>query len=444
MSISDNLLVLDEQEIQNKNFVNHFLPFRSQSSGLDFEAIAGNILTVAFQKRLEKGATLENFKSSVFERLQYKLTNQEIRPLIEKMYFDDNAAGFFKVSPEFLIFKSAQAEASTNKHVAQVFIGFIHHSGRIFPKLSNEVNFLEQELVEAFQQQLTDCKENSAESPYLPFMAELFAQDLSFLLEHPGYFLDNLRAFFSLYTFLYSSQLALNINGWTEKPVSKPLFFILDTEKASLERNQVREAFRHLRVKAFDLFPVLSMLEYLNQPKDKKAKKFPLWKIFIDINEMDALHISSVNESLISFGERYREKRGFPRLEEYPQTTKELLEILSRTAKEIFGKKGTSQYTVNSKFVNAFENEIAPHFIQVRGRSGRVLTISQDYLLLLTNLAIGSRKQIQFQELLQELSKRGVWFDKQSEQAIIRFLERIGNIERMSDSGDAVYVRKTL
>jgi DNA phosphorothioation-dependent restriction protein DptG len=444
VSISDNLLVLDEQEIQNKNFVNHFLPFRSQSSGLDFEAIAGSILTVAFQKRLEKGSTLESFESSTFESLQYKLTDQEIRPLIKKMYFDDNAVGLFKVSPEFLIFKSAQAEASTNKHVAQVFIGFISDSGRRFPKLSSEVNFLEQELIEAFQKRLADCNEDPVESPYLLFMAELFSQDLGFLLEHPGYFLDNLRAFFSLYTFLYSSQLALNINGWTEKPSSKPLFFILDTEKASLERRQVREAFRHLRMKTFDLFPVLSMLEYLNQPKNKKAKKFPLWKIFLDINEMDALQRNNVNGSLIRFCERYREKRRFSPLEEYPQTTKELIEILSRTAKEIFETKGTNQHAVNNKFVNAFENEIAQHFVQVRGRSGRVLTISQDYLLLLTNLAIGSRKQVQFQELLQEFRKRGVWFDRQSEQAIIMFLERIGNVERMSDSGDAVYVRKTL
>nr|WP_298055667.1 DNA phosphorothioation-dependent restriction protein DptG [uncultured Halomonas sp.] len=444
MSISDNLLVLDEQEIKGVNLVNHFLPFRSQTSGLDFEAIAGSILKAALQKRLEKGSTLESFKSYFFESLQYKLTDQEVQPLIEKMYFDDNAAGLFKVSPEFLIFKSAQAEASTNKHIAQVFIGFICNSGRSFSKLSSEVNFLEQELVEAFQQRLTDCKEDPVESPYLPFMAELFAQDLGFLLEHPGYFLNNLRVFFSLYTFMYSSQLALNINDWTEKPVSKPLFFILDTEKASLERNQVREAFRHLRIKAFDLFPVLSMLEYLNQPKDKKAKKFPLWKFFLEINEMDALQRNNVNESLIRFCERYREKRKLPPFEEYPQTTKELIEVLSITAKEIFGTKGTNQNDVNNRYVNAFVNEIAPHFVQVRGRSGRVLTISQDYLLLLTNLAIGSRKQVQFQELLQEFRKRGVWFDRQSEQAIIRFLERIGNVERMSDSGDAVYVRKTL
>ena len=238
--------------------------------------------------------------------------------------------------------------------------------------------------------------------------------------------------------------MALNINGWTEKPDSKPLFFILDTEKASLERNQVRAAFHHLRAKTFDLFPILSMLEYLNQPKDKKARKFPLWEIFMGISEMDALHRNVINDSLIRFCDRYRERRGLKSIDEYPQTTKEIIDILSRTAKEIFGKKYANQHTVNNKFVSVFENEIAQHFVQVRGRSGRVLTISQDYLLLLTNLAIGGRRQVHFQELLQEFRKRGVWFDRQSEQAIIRFLERIGNVERMSDSGDAVYVRKTL
>ena len=202
MSISDNLLVLDEQEIQNKNFVNNFLPFRSESSGLDFEAIAGVVLMAAFEKRLEKDSTIENFKSSVFEYLQYKLTDQEVWPLIEKMYFDENAVGLFKVSPEFLIFKAVQADASINKHISQVFIGFIHDSARKFPKLSSEVNFLEQELVDVFQKKLVDCNRSPIESPYLPFMAELFSQDIAFLLEHPKYFLDNLRAFFSIYTFL--------------------------------------------------------------------------------------------------------------------------------------------------------------------------------------------------------------------------------------------------
>lgn len=444
MSISDNLLKLDEQEIQKKNSVNNFLPFRSQSSGLDFEAIAGSVLAIAFQKRLEKDSTQESFRETVMKRLGYKLTDNGIGPLIEDMYFNNEAAGLFRVSPEFLIFKATQAEISTNKHVAQVLIGFIGNSDVKFRSLSNEVNFLEQELINDFHECLVDFIETPIEYPYLPFIAKHFAQDLSFLLRHPGYFLENLKSFFNLYTFLYSSQLALNINGWIKEPSSKPLFFILDTEKASRERRQVRETYPHLRLRVSDLFPVLSMLEYLNQSQDKKKFKYPLWKIFSEIESMNDSQLSRVNYSLEKFCERYREKRGLHRIEIYHQTTKELFELLSRTAKEIFGKKGTSQHTVNRKFVNAFENEIAPHFVQARGQSGRVLTISQDYLLLLTNIAVGDKEQLQFQELLHEFKRRGVWFDRQSEQAIIRFLERIGNVERMSDSGDAVYVRKTL
>ena len=47
-------------------------------------------------------------------------------------------------------------------------------------------------------------------------------------------------------------------------------------------------------------------------------------------------------------------------------------------------------------------------------------------------------------ELLEEFKSRGVYFDKKTQQSLIGFYERVGNVERMSDSGDAVYVRKTI
>ncbi|PHQ26076.1 DNA phosphorothioation-dependent restriction protein DptG [Marinobacter guineae] len=447
MTVAENLAELDEQEVQERNLVNTFLPFRQQRSntaGYDFDAIAGSVLATALQKQLTKGSTIESFRDAVFARLAPKLTDDSINGLIETMYFEGNASGLFKVSPEFLIFKTIQADVSTNKHISQVLTNFILNERTEFPRLSSDVNFLEKELVEEFQKFLTNSSNEPTEHPYLPFLSKLFSEDLRFLLEHPTYFLQNLSLFFNLYNFLYSAQLALNVNGWTETPDSKPLFFILDTEKASLERKQVGEAFDQLIVKVADLFPVLSMLEYLNQPQNKKAKKFPLWRVFQDIDAMPELQKLEVRNSLEAFCKRYREKRSLEALDGYAATVKGMFGHLSETAKEIFSRRGTNQFTVNSKFVNAFEYEVASHFIQVRGRSGRVLTVSQDYLLLLTNLSIGDRKQIQFQELLSEFKKRGVWFDRQSEQAIIRFLERIGNVERMSDSGDAVYVRKTL
>ena len=73
-----------------------------------------------------------------------------------------------------------------------------------------------------------------------------------------------------------------------------------------------------------------------------------------------------------------------------------------------------------------------------------MLVVNQDFILLLTNLAIADRSSIRFQELLREFQSRGFYFDKSSQQALINFFERVGNVDRMSDSGDAVYVRNTI
>ncbi|WP_269139938.1 DNA phosphorothioation-dependent restriction protein DptG [Psychrosphaera haliotis] len=107
--------------------------------------------------------------------------------------------------------------------------------------------------------------------------------------------------------------------------------------------------------------------------------------------------------------------------------------------------KGESRHGVNTDYAKAIENELSGHFVQNRGRAGRVLVFNQDYILLLTNLAIGGdREQLRFHELVLEFEKRGVYFDKQSQKVLVEFYERIGNVDRMSDSGDAVYVRKTV
>jgi len=59
-------------------------------------------------------------------------------------------------------------------------------------------------------------------------------------------------------------------------------------------------------------------------------------------------------------------------------------------------------------------------------------------------LAIGENGKLRFHELLKEFEARGIYFDMQTQQSLIQFYERVGNVERMSDSGDAVYVRKTV
>ena len=94
--------------------------------------------------------------------------------------------------------------------------------------------------------------------------------------------------------------------------------------------------------------------------------------------------------------------------------------------------------------LTSLENHICADFIQVRGRAGKVLVLNQDRLLLLTNLTVGTNDKLRLHELLRGFEQRGFYLDNQSIQTLVAFYERMGNVERMSDSGDAVYVRKTV
>lgn len=57
---------------------------------------------------------------------------------------------------------------------------------------------------------------------------------------------------------------------------------------------------------------------------------------------------------------------------------------------------------------------------------------------------IGDRDQLRLYEVIKGLELRGIFFDKESRKALVSFYERLGNVEKMSDSGDAIYVKKTI
>ncbi len=452
MSLQENLAALPSLAIKDKNFVNHYLTFRQQRSDritdADSAAVMGELLALISRKSLKPGMTadkaLSKFIEACTQRFHKKLADPEFEELLQYMYFDDETRGLYQISPEFLLLKGKAGGASNTRHVADALGNMLIESGLQGSVRLQNINFLEAELQQEFQSFVTEQQPTSNVSSYLPYMTKVFSGDFVFLCQYPGYLMQNMKAFIGLYNFLYSAQLALNIRSWKSEPVSKPLYFILDTERASTERTHVKKALPELSARIEDLFPMLSALEYLNQSDSKAAHRYPFWMYYQYLDALPEPEKSEQLKQLQNFVSQYREKRKRPAWAETIDTVEEAIKAIAGTAQEIFSVARSNQQTVNRKVVSAFENEIARHFIQNRKRGGRVLIINQDYLLLLTNLTIGGNSRIQFQKLLEGFKSRGVWFDQQSEQALIEFYERVGNLERMSDSGDAVYVRKTI
>jgi DNA phosphorothioation-dependent restriction protein DptG len=426
--------------VNAKNTLNSYFPVRTKDRAgvFDWETVIGFVIKLIYRKELLID-DIEEFKINCEKSFNEKLDNTEFVKYLDKMYFSGN--NLFNIAPELLLFKAKKVKGNTpNARLGEMFASILQDTF-INKETVAQHNFLEKIIIDELQKniknndRLVSSKKIINEDPYLPFISNVFGNDLLFLSKHPKYFLGTLSQFLKLYAYLYTAQLALNISSWREgEPSPKPLYFILDTETASAERIHIRDD-GHQRVHnaLFKIFPFLSMSESLQPAKEKKI---PIWRLSSSLSNSDINILSN-------YAQAFKEERGLAVTIPNVSSSDDALDVLLNLGKEQFAR-GQSRHEINVNYVKAIETELCSHFIQSRGRAGRVLVINQDYLLLLTNISIGDSSKLRFHELLEAFKKRGVFFDKRSQQALIQFYERIGNVERMSDSGEAVYVCKTI
>ena len=429
-------------KFQNKNTLNSYIPIRTKGNDFDWSAVVGLVLRGLLRKKIEKYTYLD-FAADCKVNLQSKLGEEDFWEVLEDMYFSNQ--DIFSVSPEFLLFKSQKSECKAGDlRVASLFINLLN--GRQIEQFDANLNFIEQELLETLRSKTkpdTDKSLRASEAPYLPYMAEVFKRDLEFLTTYPKYLLDEFEQFLSFYGFAYTAQLSLSLSDWKtgEAPKAKPLYFIMDHERASGERIHVKKhGYKLFSESSFKLFPVLSMLENI-QPNPDVTKK-PLWQLARDIENSQR---SDLADKIKNYALMFRANRKLDT--DIPRdavTAIDWLEYALKLAEEQFRDPKTDRPAIIKKYMTEIEKNMAADFVQARGRSGRVLVLTQDHIILLTNLVVGKEEKLRFHELILGFQDRGIFVDKQTEQELIKFYERIGNVERMSDSGDAVYVRKTI
>lgn len=378
------------------------------------------------------------------------LDDNELWPHIDAMFFRNK--NYEQLAAEALLFKLTSLNQNSPQHrLADMFSGIMGgFSLKESPNESN--NFIEEQILKSLRsnellESIPDGSNNISkginEKPYLPFLSRYFKLDIQFIANHPKYFIEQLEAFLKLYAYIYTAQLALNIKGFRNEPTARPLYFILDHETASRERTDLtiyghKAVQNHLQY----IFPYLSMSESMQAPdRDKNIHRVPLWTLAQSLTEHDV-------DSLIEYAERFSKDRheGNEFSFNYDKSNRDplfWLEVLLNESVSQFGKR-KKRHAARDKFIKTTENELCSDFVKSRGQVGNVLVMNQDYISLITNFCIGNNKKLRFGELLIEWQRRGIYFDKQSQKELLRFYERIGNIERMSDSGDAVYVFKTI
>ena len=72
------------------------------------------------------------------------------------------------------------------------------------------------------------------------------------------------------------------------------------------------------------------------------------------------------------------------------------------------------------------------------------MILSQELLLFLTRICIGTEEKIRLKTLWDKFKNRGIVFDETTKLEITKLFEKINLIEKKSDSGDAQYVKSTI
>lgn len=428
------------------NQLDSYLPVRNKNNNINWQIVTGLVLSYALKRKIDTYNT-EQFREDCKAHLQTLIDEPAFWPVLERMYF--SSQDIFRVSPLFLLFhaqfdaEKINAGSTADKRLGTLFANLMRGFSLNYP-IQDKLNFIEQQMLNKLNEKVKPLGEGpfAEEQPYLPYMVTCFQSDLAFLADHPQYLLQELTNTLRLYAFSWCSQLALNLDNWRDgEPQSKSLFFILDTEKASSERDQIKRfGYKWFASQSEKLFPILSALEVLQWGKG--AKKRPLWQVYQDALN-DSNPTSQTLNDLNTYLQDFIEDRQLTSRDRATNLDDAFKQLLSVAVEQFQGKK-SERASVNRKYINELESQICTDFIQVRGRAGKVLVLNQDRLLLLTNLTVGKNKKLRLHELLRGFEQRGFYLDNQSTQMLVAFYERMGNVERMSDSGDAVYVRKTV
>jgi DNA phosphorothioation-dependent restriction protein DptG len=443
----DSSITLVKKCIENNsdsayhNVADRYLPIGPQTlkdHKLDWDRVNQTLIEDLFQLSIGD-IDGENLREKIKTSFSGSRDTRELVGIIDDLYLSSKAIN--SITPLAYLVSNQEALSARTKTMMNIVQGLINSPLNNKPQLTGN-NPLESLLIEKIHELCKFKAFKSERNTYLPFLSEVFSTDIKTLSETPSYFLNELDGFLNIYTFLYLTQLTIHLcvpGNRYKTPSAKPLYFILETERASRERHECNQygydyLFSKTRGMVLSIFPNLG---YFN-----RISELPSWEVSLNENESFISKINEFNSELATlFGEVYQ----------YDNSLQGALNKGAAFQKNMFeeslqnSKKG-SRKTANKKVVDIFEKIFAAGFISDRKAAGKYFVLNSNTLLLLTNLVIGGAKdgKLLIDDVIEEFKKRGICLDIKSKKALLKFYENVGNIEKLSDSGDAVYVKTTI
>jgi len=295
---------------------------------------------------------------------------------------------------------------------------------------------------------LIDCTDVQYVS-FLPFVSDLFNQDLLFMISDTSFFVKDFDKLLEYYYFFYVSQLALRFDKMFGVEVLEPIpiYFNLDWEKTSKIRTSYIEGWAYLSPKIRSLFSHVISLELLNHSSGSE-QILTYASLFEIVQSLDDSERENFQQDVTLLLDYYKahvqdvDWKDFFVTEKYEDPILNEIFKLQRAIEFQFTTSGRKGIPLN--YAKWFEKYSEPHFFKKRGQLGYTLNITQDFLIFFIRLSIKHQSKVKLKQLYEEFEKRGLFFDRDSKDHIIKLLEKLNLLEKKSDSGDAQYVKSIL
>lgn len=481
---------LESIYLDNKNnFKGHYtgnqiklLPFKTNPSGetltedfKSFQGVIGELFRIINNKtQVDQSKSKGSFKIYLKETI---LTNaitkvetetvEEFKNLLTKLFFDeDNGLIKFNIKTlsymNFISSNDIGARKEISKFIFDIFLidDFDKNS---FNEDVNSENLLHQLILQCLPE-LPDFINKSKVSTYYNLFPEIkkqFKEDFVFLTNNNSFLLKHVEDLFKYYYFHYLSQLVLRFNDFsTGTTKMKPIYYTMDWETLSETRlSSHTVGWKQLNKYSESIFAHINTLELLNYiyVDEKPIEDYlNIGNIYDGLNPVEKEKFQEcVNELIVFYSENitvFDTGKNWEDCERLLDLDRIYNNIESQIFKEIYrlwfkikyqfeNSSRSKPYGDYSKWFSQFGKV---NFTKNRGRLGNTTILSQELLLFLTRVCIGTEDKIRLKTLWDKLKDRGIVFDETTKLEITKLFEKINLIEKKSDSGDAQYVKSTI
>lgn len=282
------------------------------------------------------------------------------------------------------------------------------------------------------------------------YYTSLFSEDFHILMEsgNVDFISLNIHLLFSFYYLMYIIYTGSSILDDTTS--NKHYYFAYEKEQISRSRKAVTDGYREVKELSANILVDVDIAHYLNVLSGNLVINSPETysneKTIAELLSSDRNTMLTLLENLREFKEVYAETINHEYIQKkvvfYDENIKD---YLIKEVNELKGwLKQDESLETQKRYRKSYDEIKQLNYLKSRGSLGNVLNASQEIILLFTAIVVGNNKHLLLRRVFEGLEKHGLFFDKTSKNEIIKFYEEVNLLEKMSDSGDAQYVKSIL